>query len=171
MQNFSNRPSGFYTVAQKIRKFILFWQFLEFTTLYLRNDKEYRHIRSTKNKGGYLPCAAVPFSNTPGDKLGVWRDMRLADALVKSSHTLHIDVIYDLDLETLTSTWLECSLGQDESMCQIWSQSAQPFDCLYTTYFIYQDSILCDMFINPGVHYMYIICPPFWLIQISLAEF
>ena len=29
--------------------------------MYLRNDKEYRHIRSTKNKGGYLPCAAVPF--------------------------------------------------------------------------------------------------------------
>ena len=61
MQNFSNRPRGFYTVAQKIRKFIIFWQFLEFTSLYLRNDKEYRHIRSTKNKGRYLPCAAVPF--------------------------------------------------------------------------------------------------------------
>jgi len=29
--------------------------------LYLRNDKEYRHISNTKNKGGYLPCAAVPF--------------------------------------------------------------------------------------------------------------
>jgi len=28
--------------------------------LYLRNDKKYRHICSTKNKGGYLPCAAVP---------------------------------------------------------------------------------------------------------------
>jgi len=61
MKNFSNRPRGFYTVAQKIRKFILFWQFMEFTSLYLRNDKEYRHIRSTINKGGYLPCAAVPF--------------------------------------------------------------------------------------------------------------
>jgi len=29
--------------------------------LYLRNDKEYLHIRSTNNKGGYLPCAAVSF--------------------------------------------------------------------------------------------------------------
>ena len=61
MENYSNRPRGFYTVAHKIRKFILFWQFLEFTSLYLRKDKEYRHIRSIKNKGGYLPCAAVPF--------------------------------------------------------------------------------------------------------------
>ena len=55
MENYSNRPRGFYTVAHKIRKFILFWQFLEFTSLYLRNDKEYRHISRTKNKGGYLP--------------------------------------------------------------------------------------------------------------------
>ena len=80
MQTFSNRPRGFYTVAQKIRKFILFWQFLEFTTLYLRNDKEYRHIRSTKNKGGYLPCAAVPFI------LSYWRIFpQLSTGWVKAS--------------------------------------------------------------------------------------
>ena len=53
---------GFYTVAHKIRRFILFWQFLEFTSLHLRNDKEYRHISSTKNKGGYLPCAVCHYT-------------------------------------------------------------------------------------------------------------
>jgi len=47
MQNFSNRPRGFYTVAPKIRKFILFWQFLEFTSLYLRSDRESRHTMNT----------------------------------------------------------------------------------------------------------------------------
>ena len=30
MENYSNRPRGFYTVAHKIQKFILFWQLLEF---------------------------------------------------------------------------------------------------------------------------------------------
>ena len=80
MENYSNRPRGFYTVAHKIRKFILFWQFLEFTSLYLRNDKEYRHISSTKNKGGYLPCAAVPFI------LSYWRIFpQLSTGWVKAS--------------------------------------------------------------------------------------
>ena len=31
--------------------------------------------------------------NTPGDKLGVWRDMRLADALVANLLTVHIHII------------------------------------------------------------------------------
>ena len=32
-----------------------------FTSLYLRNDRESRHTMNTRNKGGFLPCATMPF--------------------------------------------------------------------------------------------------------------
>ena len=61
MQIFLNRPRGFYTVAQKIRKFIL----LTISGVYFLVSQKRQRISAHKeyqNKGGYLPCAAVPLS-------------------------------------------------------------------------------------------------------------
>ena len=55
MQNCSNRPRGFYTVAKKYDNLYFFWQFLEFISLYLRNDKEYRTYSIPKIKVGISP--------------------------------------------------------------------------------------------------------------------
>ena len=78
MENYSNRPRGFYTVAHKIRKFILFWQFLEF--LVSQKRQRISAHKQYQNKGGYLPCAAVPFI------LSYWRMFpQLSTGWVKAS--------------------------------------------------------------------------------------